>query len=273
MATNYSIIKESEKELSKHFFVFYNHVYRSWKKLDDLLTKNMKINDFDLEDFFKLEKQSNEYEAELLDECIWNISSNQPMASHLRYLISIIYSISDLERMADYVIANAKFINSHKIDTKIIQLLKEAIHASLVIMNKIVQQLKNKDNIKKHWITTYRKTIQYKNEFTTVYSEIIKKMSSILFHQKRSKEITEILNGSLLVLKNNERNIDHAINLVENFIYIRNFDFFHNKLTKQIDSSFQTKLESAISSIELSSEKSSLIPKSSKNSIKKKEQR
>lgn len=246
MSTNYSIVKESEKELTKHFFIFYKHVYKSWKKLDDLMSSKKKIEDYDLEEFLKLEHRSNQYEAELLDECIWIISSNQPMERHLRFIVSIIYSISDLERMADYVINNAKFINTHQLDRKIITIISNSIHANLLTMDKIVSELKNQENITKHWITTYRKVVTIQKEFKDLYTKLIKQISAVLYEQTNISDISAVLNGSLLVLKNNERNIDHAINLVENFIYIRNSDFFHNKKSKQDPELYQPKLENAL---------------------------
>ncbi|MCF0227672.1 MAG: PhoU family transcriptional regulator, partial [Malacoplasma sp.] len=107
MAINYSMTKESEKILRKAFFNFYDHVYDSWKKLSDTYKRHEDISDLDLEKFFLYEDKSNSLEAEMLEECIWHISRNTPVASHLRFIISIIYSISDLERMADYVISIA----------------------------------------------------------------------------------------------------------------------------------------------------------------------
>ncbi|MDE7433614.1 MAG: hypothetical protein K2M43_00445, partial [Mycoplasmoidaceae bacterium] len=41
------------------------------------------------------------------------MSKNQPVGNHLRFIIAILNSITDLERMADYVMSTAKFFNRH----------------------------------------------------------------------------------------------------------------------------------------------------------------
>ena len=97
-----------------------------------------------------MEEQSNHFEAEILDDCIWTISKYQPVANHLRFVISIINSIKDLERMADYVISTAKFIYLHDtFDEEQIDLIIEGIQASISAVTEILNLLtiKKEDKI------------------------------------------------------------------------------------------------------------------------------
>ena len=67
MAINYSMTKESERELRKGFFKYYDHVYKSWKELADVYKKTGDISDINLEKFFNYEDQSNMFEADILE--------------------------------------------------------------------------------------------------------------------------------------------------------------------------------------------------------------
>ena len=234
MSVNYSMTKESEKTLRKSFFNFYDHVYISWKKLADTYKRHHDISDLDLEQFFKYEDQSNTYEADMLEECIWHISRYSPFASHLRFIISIIYSNSDLERMADYVISIARYLNQNKIKEKsIVNVISSVMAKSVETMDKIVSLLRKRENVDEHWITTYRTTTKYADEFKKYFDDQTRILVKAAFNKNTAEEAKNLITGASMILKNMERNVDHATNLVENFVYIKNADFFKNKRSKQ----------------------------------------
>lgn len=234
MSVNYSITKASEQELKASFFKFYNHVYKTWIKLASTLQEKEAIELNDLEWFFKMEEKSNQFKAHILDQCIWNISRCQPIATHLRFVIAIMYSINDLERMADYIISSARYIHQHEIKEKsVINLLISTISTSVETMNKLIRQLKNPMNIKKNYLRAHKKTIELAKAYRVEYNASLKKLSSFMFKQDTAQDITDIMTGIAVIMKSAERNVDHAVNIIENFIYIRNADFFFDKKSKQ----------------------------------------
>lgn len=253
MSINYSMTKESEKELIDYFFKFYHHVYDSWNALIKIFSEKKEISKEDLDNFFAFEDKSNTYEAMMLDDCIWDISKNQPLASHLRFVVSIIYSISDLERMADYVISIAKYIHEHPItDQKLYDIIIVALTDSVEYMDSIVSLLKDPANTKHNWLKTYNKTIKFSNEYHEKHEKNISKLAEVMYDQSNAKNVFKIYNMVAKILKNVERNVDHSTNLIENFIYIRNNDFFHSKKSKQLP-----KIETAITTKSLKTKKSS----------------
>ena len=136
MSSNYQLVKTSEKDLTQHFFKFYNHVRNEWKKLISILKENKTISDENYKMFKRMENKSNHMEADILDESIWSISRNQPVANHLRFVISIIYSISDLERMADYVINCVNIIRQNKFTNYAIAIALDAFKLSFNLARK-----------------------------------------------------------------------------------------------------------------------------------------
>ncbi len=211
MSSNYQLVKTSEKDLTQHFLKFYNHVRNEWKKLISILKENKTISDENYKMFKRMENKSNHMEADILDESIWSISRNQPVANHLRFVISVIYSISDLERMADYVINCVNIIRQNKLTSLAIGIILNAFKLSYICMEKIFKLLETKEKIKVDPIYAYHQANIVMNYYRIEYKEILKD-------------------------KYAERNVDHAVNILENFIYVRESNFFFNKhLTQSLD--------------------------------------
>lgn len=247
MSVNYSITKASEQELKASFFKFYSHVYKTWNQLVHVLEEKTKITLSDLEQFFQAEEKSNRFKAHILDQCIWNISRCQPIANHLRFVIAIMYSINDLERMADYIISSARYIYQHAIDEKpAINLIVTTIKNSIEIMNKMIRQLKNPMNIKKNYLRAHKKTVELAKAYRVQYNASLKKLSGIMFKQDSAQDINNIMTGIAVIMKSAERNVDHALNIIENFIYIRNADFFFDKKSKQELPSFDQEISQTL---------------------------
>ena len=230
MPANYSLLKDSENELLERFRAFATHVISSWKKLYKTLQNKEPMSNETLMEFFELEDQSNHFEAEILDESIWAISKNQPVGNHLRFIIAILNSITDLERMADYVMSTAKFFNRHpKIDAKIYDLLVISIKDSSNYIEKILDCLTNKKAVE-----SYEAAVEYQRNYQKKYAETMVDLSKIM-HSKTAKQIADILTGTIIIFKHIERNVDHALNIAENFLYIKESNFFFSKKSKQID--------------------------------------
>jgi len=166
-----------------------------------------------------------------MDDCVWIISKNQPVANHLRFIIAVLNSIQDLERMADYIVSAAKFFLTHKkLDKDINKLIITVLEKSISTIAKIFDGMQAKSSIE-----AYEQTLSIQEEYSDFYNNELKKLAKII-KTKSVADIADILTGAVIVLKHIERNVDHATNISENFVYIKQYDFFFSKKSKQLSS-------------------------------------
>lgn len=112
MAINIHSLIKSEKELSSSFVSLFKFCFKMHTRLLEYMN-NDSINETTLEKFQSYKNKVMELKNNLRDDCIWIISKDQPRSTHLRYIIAIIYSIKDLERISEY--AYNIFFYSYKI--------------------------------------------------------------------------------------------------------------------------------------------------------------
>ena len=229
MSANYVLVRTSEKELTQKLLKFYRHVKKSWSNLITLISKHTKITNDIYKQFQTNENKSNHMEADILNETIWSISRNQPVANHLRFAVSIIYSISDLERMADYVMNSINIIKNNNFNEEVLDIIKDAYKLSYDCMNNLLKTLTTKDKIKIDAALAYKLANKALNDYRIKHKDITKRLSKVIFDKNTPKQIDEILSSVSIIIKYSERNIDHAVNIIENFIYVRESNYFVNK--------------------------------------------
>lgn len=229
MSANYVLVRISEKELTQKLLKFYRHVKKSWSNLITLISKHTKITNNIYKQFQTNENKSNHMEADILNETIWSISRNQPVANHLRFAVSIIYSISDLERMADYVMNSVNIIKNNNFNEEVLDIIKDAYKLSYDCMNNLLKTLTTKDKIKIDAALAYKLANKALNDYRIKHKDITKRLSKVIFDKNTPKQIDEILSSVSIIIKYSERNIDHAVNIIENFIYVRESNYFVNK--------------------------------------------
>lgn len=229
MSANYGLVRTSEKELTQKLLKFYRHVKKSWLNLITLISKHTKITNNIYAQFQENENKSNHAEADILNETIWSISRNQPVANHLRFAISIIYSISDLERMADYVMNSINIIKNNNLNDETLDIIKDTYKLSYECMNKLFSTLTTKDKIKINATLAYKLANKVLNDYRIKHKEITKRLSEAIFDKNSPQQVEEILSSVSILIKYAERNIDHAVNIVENFIYVSKSNYFTNK--------------------------------------------
>ena len=229
MPSNYEILKNSENQSFSMFSNYVQHVIKTWKELLQTIENKTYKEKTVYDRFVKLENRSNNYEAEILDECIWIISKNQPVANHLRFIIAILNSIIDLERMADYAMSMIKYFYtsedklSEKVESLTVTILKESIQAIEKILNNVLS---------KYAMESYKEGVKIQTQFNKKYKEHLIELSKILSNQT-AKQIGNMMTGNIINIKYMERSVDHAINITENFLFIKNSDFFlSNKKAK-----------------------------------------
>lgn len=146
MSTNYNILLKSEKklrELISNYLSLVHEIHRKlWKDADKYSDKNEDIN-LIYDNCSRRLKRSEAMENELLDECIWTISKDDPRANHLRFIISIIYSTKDISRSCEYAQSIAKIIVRNKLDQKVIKALDKCANVYLETIEKIIKIYKS----------------------------------------------------------------------------------------------------------------------------------
>ena len=95
---------------------------------------------------------------------------------------------------------------------------------------------KTKEKIKVDPIYAYHQANIVMNCYRTEYKDILKDLSEIIYDKNTPQQIETILSSISIIVKYAERNVDHAVNILENFIYVRESNFFFNKhLTQSLD--------------------------------------
>lgn len=220
MAINYNSLIGSETKLKEYFFNFIELNYSLHKKVWELILKG-KLNSETMEELLHNEEMSNNLEKDILDECVWIISKDQPRASHLRFIISIIYSAKDLERISDYAINIAKPFLEVKLNKEEKYLFGNISDEYISAMKKIISLIK-----KENTASYYQEGKQVKKAFSDFYANEFKKI--IKEHKNNFKHLDKIL----YVLKSIDRTIDHFFNVFTNFKFVRSDSI---SKTKNID--------------------------------------
>jgi phosphate transport system protein len=151
------------------------------------------------------------------------------MANHLRYIIAILNSIKDLERMADYGVSAIRFFANNKITNDIRNLVIEILKGALNGMLKVFNSLKVKPAIDTYKICQHAH-VAFKNN----YNKMVEKLSGIL-KDHTAEQIERLFHGAIIIIKHIERLMDHVANIAENFVFIKQPDLFFSKHSKQID--------------------------------------
>jgi phosphate transport system protein len=176
-----------------------------------------------------MEDISNHSEAQIQDDCIWSISKNEPLANHLRYLIAIINSSKDLERMSDYAVSAMRFFVNNKIPDDIRILIVNIMHDALSANAKVNQSLKTKAAI-----DTYKTCQTVYTHFRKQYDTMLDALSTIL-KKSTVEQIESLFRGAIIIIKHIERLMDHVVNIAENFMFIKQPDLFFTKQSKQVN--------------------------------------
>ncbi|ACF07583.1 phosphate transport system regulatory protein PhoU [Metamycoplasma arthritidis] len=217
---NYLSLQTSEKNAFDLLFAYFDHMllmhknfYLYLKMHHDHETDETKEKQY--KKIKRLEKKSNATFSQLLDEYTWTIQKENPLSKHLRRLISLISSLYDLERMCDYIDRFSKFINSYflQLDTEHFASFMKVESFIEKILAETKQELLNKNST-----SIYKKVkiaIRNCNELCHIELEIFSK-------QKTNFEFASIW-------KCFDRTLDHLENIIENFLFMKNKNFWFEK--------------------------------------------
>lgn len=216
MAINFFSLEKSEIELKQSFNEFLRLCFKIHEKVAEIL-KSKELNDEIIREMHEYKIKAKEKKRDVRDDCIWILSKDQPRANHLRFIIAVLYSVRDLERIAEQgynIIWYSK--NSNLSDD-----LKKTIFKMLEFSNSIFKGMK--------------KIIEEKD--VTKHVEVVKKLAND-FKENYKKYLSEALNISMqnqikefdymytfsIIMKYIDRTIDHLWSIYENFSMIKNND-------------------------------------------------
>ncbi len=174
MATNYNSLITSEKNLKKMVFEFLEFSLSTHTKLWKYILRE--------EDGHKIidsiavrVKEAEQKERDLVDECIWTISKDDPRANHLRFVISIIYSAKDIAIATSYSLAIAKTFVRKQVNQNHIIMVQDLSKNYLELLQKYIKIYKDK-KIK----DIFEQTEKMYSEFIELSHEAIKNIRTEL---------------------------------------------------------------------------------------------
>jgi phosphate transport system protein len=105
-------------------------------------------------------------------------------------------------------------------------LIHSLSNEAITTMKKVFVSLKSKSAIE-----TYKIAKTSHEKFRKEYNLMINKLVDLIKNQT-PQEVATMFHGGIIVLKHIERLIDHLMNIAENFVFIKQSDFFFDKKSK-----------------------------------------
>jgi len=159
------------------------------------------------------EKKINQIEFEIEEKCVVLIATEQPVAGELRFIISTLKTVRDLERCGDYachVATTALHLDENaavsihddlpEMTETCREMLKDAMHAYNEENAELAVQVRKKDDI--------------------VDSLYLHSFKDLLSDMKQDPDHVKQVHSLLFVSKCLERLVDHIINICEEVEYI-----------------------------------------------------
>ncbi|MGL4617164.1 MAG: hypothetical protein ACRCUM_02900 [Mycoplasmoidaceae bacterium] len=208
MPSNYNTLLSSEKELSDLFFENLEHLLKIHKFLWVSIKEDKKKEKIKEKIAFYTEESIKKCK-DILDDCVWIISKDQPRANHLRFIISMIHSVKDMEALSKYP---NKILAIYSDQIKITKSLDKLVKSYLEIFQEVIKMLKQKQVE-----VNYKKSMELKENFLKIYNDFIQNELNLKSNKLNSKNFLDIYN----IVKALDKTIDHLFNLFDNFKFIK----------------------------------------------------
>lgn len=218
MAINFFSLEKSELELKDNFMSLTSMCRKMYTKLTTMISNKVVTRD-DLDKMDEYRNRITETRRDIRDDCIWIISKDQPRANHLRFIIAILYSIKDVERMADYAFTIAKILNKEKITSSMIKSMDSLLAKSIAFYDSVIQKI-DADDMYECEENMYMMFDSFRNDYKAFLKESITELSSSINLANASKFVEYYFNYSI-VIKYLDRVVDHALSIYKNFLLIR----------------------------------------------------
>lgn len=221
MSTNYSMMRESESMLLKDFNSYFKYVIdihqNLYGMLTDATTDNI-IHTLDDANYQKIEYQNDKASSiyeDILDDALWMIQKNEPRASHLRFIISLVNSIKDIERISDYVLIIAKFFHKREVSQHVFDIFIDAYKQTNDLISLIYKEFVNK------YVEEFREDVNNSIEEYHKYLKNKIRTCVLLFSETdlsiQNKTLIDLITcfGAL------ERTVEHVDNIIKSFYFIK----------------------------------------------------
>ncbi len=206
---------ESEKDLFRQFNDYLSTAIVEHKTILDYFQQDDPNFDVLFEKIRTYEGTIDGMYSDLLDQAMWIIQKDQPRATHLRYIIAIINSIRDIERVSDYAESIANFFEKRKVNSQLITTTKEVY--SKVVDLLIASQEKFLNESAVDTFHFYRQNLREIEKFIKEkLRNAIKNFECLNIADDDSKILIDFIG----VFRSIERTIEHIENVYEAFSYI-----------------------------------------------------
>lgn len=214
MAINFLSLEKSEIELKQNFVEFLNLCYKMHSKIDEVLKDDEQKKDI-IEIMSDFKSKAKEKKRDVRDDCIWILSKDQPRANHLRFIIAILYSIRDLERIAEQCYNIVWYFTNSNMNKSLKKIVTKTISVSKTIFKNMKKIFEEKD------VTKHTESVKkYANEFKETYRKTL--ADAMKNSPDSNEEETEYIYTFSIVMKYIDRTIDHLWSIYENFSMIKN---------------------------------------------------
>lgn len=219
MAINFLSLEKSELELNDNFLSLVSLCRKMYIKLATMVDNKI-ITQESLDKMEEYHNRVNESRRDIRDDCIWIISKDQPRASHLRYIIAVLYSIKDIERMSDYAYTISRILKKEKITTVMVNRLSSLLGKSIDFYDCIIDVLSKDD------LSEYEEKIQsmfnsFRSDYKNFLTNSIELFSKTLSPSDVSQFISYYFNFSIII-KYIDRIVDHCLSIYKNFVSVKN---------------------------------------------------
>lgn len=219
MAINFLSLEKSELELNDNFLSLVSLCRKMYIKLATMVDNKI-VTQESLDKMEEYHNRVNESRRDIRDDCIWIISKDQPRASHLRYIIAVLYSIKDIERMSDYAYTISRILKKEKITTVMVNRLSSLLGKSIDFYDCIIDVLSKDD------LSEYEEKIQsmfnsFRSDYKNFLTNSIELFSKTLSPSDVSQFISYYFNFSIII-KYIDRIVDHCLSIHKNFVSVKN---------------------------------------------------
>ncbi len=172
------------------------------------------------------EKAVDHWEARIERECLKVLALHQPVASDLRRVAAVLKISGDLERMGDlsrHIAKRVKKLSTDPLAFPIPQPLESLAHEALTRVRESLDALTQGDT------TLAREVIAADKKVDRLYRSVLKGIKqSIREHPDRVDNWLRLINTA----RNLERIADHATNIAEAVIYLKEGEVVRNALSR-----------------------------------------
>lgn len=217
MAINFLSLKKSENDLNEQFLSLLKLSRKMYSRLITMI-ENKVVTQEDTEKMDNYRSRINESRRDIRDDCIWIISKDQPRANHLRFIIAVLYSIKDIERISDYAFTISNILKKEKITSSMIVNMTSLLEKAIIFYDKVIESL-NSDDLELYEEELSTLFSQFRIDYKEFLTSNIKKFSKT--NNLNQETFIEYYFNFSIVVKYIDRVVDHGMSIYKNFMMIK----------------------------------------------------